>query len=38
MIERLGLKAPLENREACKDYAAGLTKQLDERLAKEGAK
>jgi metallo-beta-lactamase class B len=37
MVERLAGKAPLENRNACKDYAASLTKQLDERLAKEAA-
>lgn len=37
MIDRLAGRAPLENRDACKDYAAGLTKQLDDRLAKEAA-
>jgi len=36
MVERLG-RAEVENRNACKDYAAVLTKQLDERLAKEAA-
>ena len=25
----------MENENACRDYAAGLTKRLDERLAKE---
>ena len=39
MVKRLGGQVPLENDNACRDYAAGLTKQLDERLAKEaGAK
>ena len=37
MIDRLAGRAPLENRDACKDYVADLTKQLDERLAKEAA-
>lgn len=37
MVERLGGRAPLENRNACRDYAAKLAKQLDERLAKEAA-
>lgn len=37
MIDRLGGRLPLENRNACRDYAAGLTKGLDERLAKEAA-
>lgn len=36
MVDRLA-RAEVENRSACRDYAAGLTKQLDERLAKEGA-
>ncbi|HEY4071363.1 MAG TPA: subclass B3 metallo-beta-lactamase [Sphingomicrobium sp.] len=34
MVKRL-LQAKVENPNACKDYAASLTKQLDERLAKE---
>ena len=38
MLDRLGGRAPLENRNACRDYAAKLTRQLDERLAKEAAK
>ena len=37
MIDRLSLGKPLDDPNACKDYAAGLTKQLDERLAKEAA-
>jgi len=37
MIDRLALGKSLENPSACKDYAAGLTKQLDDRLAKEAA-
>jgi metallo-beta-lactamase class B len=37
MLDRFSGKAPLEDRNGCKDYAAGLTKQLDERLAKEAA-
>jgi len=36
MVKRLAL-AKVENPNACRDYAAGLTKQLDERLAKEAA-
>ena len=36
MVNRLAL-AKVENPNACKEYAAGLTKQLDERLAKEKA-
>jgi metallo-beta-lactamase class B len=36
MINRLAL-AKVENPNACKDYAVALTKQLDERLAKEQA-
>ena len=36
MVKRLGL-AKVENPSACRDYAARLTKQLDERLAKEAA-
>jgi metallo-beta-lactamase class B len=34
MVRRFGAKS-LENGDGCKDYAAKLTKQLDERLAKE---
>jgi metallo-beta-lactamase class B len=37
MVDRMIGRAPLENANACRDYAAGLTKQLDERLAKEAA-
>ena len=37
MVERF-LSGSLENPNACRDYAAKLTKQLDERLAKEAAK
>jgi metallo-beta-lactamase class B len=37
MIDRMVGRLPLENRNACKDYAADLSKQLDERLAKEAA-
>jgi metallo-beta-lactamase class B len=33
--DRFALRAPLEDRNACRNYAASLTKQLDERLAKE---
>ena len=33
--DRLDGKAPLIDRSACRDYAAQLTKPLDERLAKE---
>ena len=36
MVNRL-LRAEVENPNACKDYAASLTKQLDDRLAKEAA-
>ena len=35
MIERLARGKPLLDSQACRDYAARLTKQLDERLAKE---
>ncbi|MEO7365072.1 MAG: subclass B3 metallo-beta-lactamase [Sphingomicrobium sp.] len=38
MLARLGGRAPLENPRACRDYAAKLTSQLDERLAKEAVK
>lgn len=37
MIDRMSGRLPLENENACRDYAASLTKQLDERLAKESA-
>jgi metallo-beta-lactamase class B len=37
MIDRLAGRAPLEDSNACRDYTAGLSKQLDERLAKEAA-
>jgi metallo-beta-lactamase class B len=37
MIDRLALGKPLDDPNGCRDYAAGLTKQLDERLAKEAA-
>lgn len=36
MVNRLG-QAKVENENACRDYAVALTKQLDERLAKEAA-
>jgi metallo-beta-lactamase class B len=36
MVNRLQ-RASLENADGCRDYAAGLTKQLDDRLAKESA-
>jgi metallo-beta-lactamase class B len=36
MVNRL-LHAQVENEQACRDYSASLTKQLDERLAKEAA-
>jgi hypothetical protein len=36
LIDRLG-SAEVEDRNACRDYAASVTKQLDERLAKEAA-
>jgi metallo-beta-lactamase class B len=35
MLDRLAGRAPIENRDACRDYAASLTKALDARLAKE---
>jgi len=38
MVDRLAGRAPLENVEACREYAAGLEKALDERLAKEQPK
>jgi metallo-beta-lactamase class B len=37
MPGRLALGRPLFDADACKSYAAGLTKQLDDRLAKESA-
>ena len=37
MIQRLAKGKPLLDTNACRDYAAQLTKQLDERLAKEKA-
>ena len=37
MVERIGGKAPLVNVNACRDYAAAKTKDLDARLAKEAA-
>ena len=37
MADRFAGRAPLENPEACRDYAASLTARLDERLAKEAA-
>jgi len=35
MVERIGGKAPLVNTNACRDYAATKTRDLDTRLAKE---
>ena len=37
MPQRLALGRPLLATNACRDYAASLTRQLDERLAKEKA-
>jgi hypothetical protein len=37
MINRLAGRAPLENRDACRQYSGKLSKQLDERVAKESA-
>ena len=37
MVERLAGQEPLTDSNACRNYAARLTKQLDERLAKETA-
>ncbi len=37
MLERMAGEAPLTDSNACRDYAASLTKKLDERLAKEAA-
>jgi hypothetical protein len=36
MVSRFG-DANVEDRNACRNYAADITKQLDERLAKEAA-
>jgi metallo-beta-lactamase class B len=38
MRDRLALGKPLLDPDACRDYAAGLTKQLDERLAREAGR
>ena len=35
MVNRFALGKPLDDSNACKNYAAELTKKLDERLAKE---
>lgn len=35
MVDRLAGRAPLENPDSCRDYAAMLTKELDDRLATE---
>jgi metallo-beta-lactamase class B len=37
MLERMAGNAPLTDSNACRDYAASLTKKLDDRLAKEAA-
>ena len=37
MIDRFSLGQPLDDPNACRDYAASLTTQLDDRLAKEAA-
>ena len=37
LVARLGGRAPLEDHGACRDYAAKLTHQLEERLAKEAS-
>jgi metallo-beta-lactamase class B len=37
MVNRFALGKPLDDANACKNYAAGVTKQLDERLAKEAS-
>ena len=37
MIERLGAGKPLLDPDGCRNYAAALTRQLDERLAKDSA-
>ena len=38
MIDRMAGRAPLDNPGGCRDYAAGIAKRLDERLAAEQAK
>jgi metallo-beta-lactamase class B len=38
MVKRFGAGKPLLDPDGCRKYAAGLTQQLDERLAKEAAK
>jgi metallo-beta-lactamase class B len=37
MVNRFALGKPLDDSNACKNYAAALTRQLDDRLAKEAA-
>ena len=37
MVKRFGAGKPLLDPDGCRKYAAGLSKQLDERLAKEAA-
>lgn len=37
MVDRLAGRAPLENGNACRQYRASLSRQLDDRLAKEAA-
>lgn len=37
MVNRFALGKPLDDSSACKNYASALTKQLDDRLAKEAA-
>jgi metallo-beta-lactamase class B len=37
MVERLGGSEPLNDRDACRNYSAAITKRLDERLASETA-
>jgi metallo-beta-lactamase class B len=37
MVDRLALGKSMEEPNSCRNYAAGLTKQLDDRLAKEAA-
>jgi metallo-beta-lactamase class B len=37
MVKRFGRGEPLDDPNGCRIYAAGLTKQLDEQLAKEAA-
>ena len=38
MVDRLAGRAPLNNSDACRDYAASIGNRLEERLAKEGAR